>query len=365
MKIAQIAPLFESVPPALYGGTERVVSALTDELVARGHDVTLFASGDSQTRAHLVPGVDRSLRLDDKAVDLLAPQVALLAQVGTMADEFDVIHSHMDYLGFPFLSQWRVPTLTTLHGRLDIPELPLIYRWYAHMGLVSISESQRAPLEAFGVRWLATVYNGIPVENFTFRSEPGSYLAFVGRMAEEKRPDLAIEVARRVGMPIKLDAKVDAVDRDWFAAHVEPLLDDPLVEFVGEVDDRGRDELLRGAAALLFPSWWPEPFGMAMVEAMACGTPVIALRHGSVPEVVADRVTGFICDTPADMAACVARIGEIDRAACRRRVEERFSAQAMVDGYERVYQAATNGARDANGRRDVRSASTALPAVGE
>lgn len=363
MQIAQIAPLYEAVPPALYGGTERVVSALTEELVARGHEVTLFASGDSQTRARLSPGVDRSLRLNADAVDLLAPQIGLLAQVGAMVDEFDVIHSHLDYLGFPFLAQWRVPSLTTLHGRLDIPELSLVYRWYRDMGLVSISDSQRAPLDAFGLRWLATVHNGIVCDHFTFRAELGDYLVFIGRMAEEKRPDLAIEVARRVGMPLKLAAKVDRVDEGWFAAHVEPLLDDPLIEFVGEVDDQGKDALLRGAAALLFPSCWPEPFGIAMVESMACGTPVVALRYGSVPEVVDDGVTGFICDSPAKMAACVARLGEIDRAACRRCVEERFSARAMVNGYEAAYATAVAW-HDRLGSANGRGPALAQPAVG-
>ncbi|MDI3341666.1 MAG: glycosyltransferase family 4 protein [Sphaerobacter sp.] len=337
MKIAQIAPLYEAVPPALYGGTERVVSALTEELVSRGHEVTLFASGDSQTQARLVPGVDRSLRLADGVVDALAPQIGMLAQVGAMADEFDVIHSHVDYLGFPFLGGWRVPSVTTLHGRLDIPELPLIYRWYRRTPLISISNSQRAPIEPLGVRWVGTVYNGIDWDHFTFRATSGDYLVFLGRMSEEKRPDLAIEVARRVGMPLKLAAKVDAADETWFAARVAPLLTDPLVEFVGEVDELGKDELLRGAAALLFPSCWPEPFGMAMAESMACGTPVLALRHGSVPEVVEDGVTGFIGDSVADLVASVARLGEIDRAVCRRTAEARFSAQAMVDGYEAVY----------------------------
>ncbi|HMM41797.1 MAG TPA: glycosyltransferase family 4 protein [Thermomicrobiales bacterium] len=338
MRIAQIAPLYEAVPPRKYGGTERIVSLLTDYLVARGHDVTLFASGDSRTTARLIPCTTEALRLSPTTTDPIAPHIAMLARVQELAGEFDVIHNHVDYLAYPFIRQWRMPTVTTLHGRLDIPELPLIYRRFPDVQLVSISDSQRDPLAPFGLRWVGRVYNAVDCRAFHPSRAHGDYLAFLGRVSVEKRPDLAVEVARRAGMPLKIAAKIDPRDREWHREHLAPLLDDPLVEFIGEVDDRQKAELLSGAAALIFPSSWPEPFGLAMIEAMACGTPVVALRYGAVPEVVADGTTGFICDSVDEMVAAVNCIDEIDRAACRARVEEHFSVPVMGAAYEAVYE---------------------------
>lgn len=337
MRIAQIAPLYEAVPPRKYGGTERIVSLLTEFLVARGHDVTLFASGDSRTSARLVPGATEALRLSPTTTDPIAPHIAMLEQVQEMAGEFDIIHNHTDYLAYPFTRQWRTPTVTTLHGRLDIPELPLIYRRYPEVRLISISDSQRAPLAPFRPRWVGRVYNATDCEMLRPAATHGRYLAFLGRVSSEKRPDLAVEVARRTGIPLKIAAKVDAVDRSWHETHLAPLLDDPLVEFIGEVDDAGKAELLAGALALVFPSSWPEPFGLAMIEAMACGTPVVALRYGAAEEVVIDGETGFVCDSVDEMVDAVNHIDAIDRAACRDCAERRFSAPVMGAGYEAVY----------------------------
>lgn len=337
MRIAQIAPLYEAVPPRKYGGTERIVSLLTDYLVSRGHDVTLFASGDSRTTARLIPCTTEALRLSPGTIDSIAPHIAMLSRVQELAGEFDVIHSHVDYLAYPFIRQWQTPTVTTLHGRLDIPELPLIYRRYPEVQLISISDSQRHPLAPFRPRWAGRVYNSTDCDALRPTGDGGDYLVFLGRISSEKRPDLAVEVARRTGMPLKIAAKVDAVDREWHEQHLAPLLNDPLVEFIGEVDDREKAVLLAGAKALIFPSSWPEPFGLAMIEAMACGTPVVALRYGAVPEVVDDGRTGFVCDSVDEMVAAVGQIDWIDRAACRAHVEERFSAPVMGAAYEAVY----------------------------
>ncbi|HEU4793236.1 MAG TPA: glycosyltransferase family 4 protein [Nitrolancea sp.] len=337
MRIAQIAPLAEAVPPKFYGGTERVVAALVEELVDRGHEVTLFASGDSETSANLVPVIPEALRSLPGAVDPLAPLLAMLELVEEHADAFDLIHSHVDYLSFPFTRHWRTPTITTLHGRLDIPELPLLHSRYPEINLISISDSQRLPLVPHSLNWIATVYNGIVLDHFSFQPDPGDYLVFLGRISKEKRPDLAVEVARRCGIPLKIAAKVDPAYDQRYLHEFEPLLDDPNVEFLGEVDEVGKNQLLRGAMALLFPSLWPEPFGMAMVEAMACGVPVIGLRYGAVPEVIIDGQTGFICDSVDEMVASVKRLREIDRATCRRHVEANFSARTMTDGYEAAY----------------------------
>ena len=338
MRIAQIAPLYEAVPPRKYGGTERIVSLLTDYLVARGHDVTLFASGDSRTTARLIPCTTEALRLSPTTTDPIAPHIAMLARVQELAGEFDVIHNHVDYLAYPFIRQWRMPTVTTLHGRLDIPELPLIYRRFPDVQLVSISDSQRDPLAPFGLRWVGRVYNAVDCRAFHPSRAHGDYLAFLGRVSVEKRPDLAVEVARRAGMPLKIAAKIDPRDREWHREHLAPLLDDPLVEFIGEVDDRQKAELLSGAAALIFPSSWPEPFGLVMIEAMANGTPVIAFPGGSVPEIIENGVTGFIVDSVKAAASALGRIGSIDRAVVRRRFEQRFSAERMARDYLRVYQ---------------------------
>ena len=359
MRIAQIAPLYEAVPPKLYGGTERVVYALTEELVRRGHDVTLFATADSQTSARLVPMAEAGLRLSG-IKDPLAYHIAMLEAVYEQADQFDIIHSHVDYFTFPFARSVTTPTVTTLHGRLDLPETRRVLARFPEQRLVSISYSQRLPVADLPLNWQATVYNGIRLEHFPFRPEPDDppYLAFIGRISPEKGPTIAIEVARRVGLPLKIGAKIDPADRDWAEEHFLPLLDTPGVEYLGEVDERQKAELLGGALALLFPINWPEPFGLAMTEAMACGTPVIAFPGGSVEEVVRDGVTGFICrsHTVEEMVEAVRRVEQIDRAACRRHVEQHFSAQAMADGYEAVYERVLTGERiltRANGHASI------------
>jgi glycosyltransferase involved in cell wall biosynthesis len=335
MHIAQIAPLAESVPPELYGGTERVVSALTEELVRRGHRVTLFASGDSRTGATLVPITERALRLDPEVLDHNAYTMLQLGMVFDRAGEFDLIHNHLDYYALPFARFVRTPVVTTLHGRLDLPDLPAFYRRYREAPLVSISDSQREPLA--WANWAATVYNGMDLAPYTFSARQGEYFAFIGRISPEKNLEGAITVARRTGIPLRIAAKVDKVDQDYYEAEIRPLIDGRLVEYIGEISDAEKGAFLAPAYALLFPVAWPEPFGLAMTEAMACGTPVLALRHGSIPEVVADGVTGFVRDTEEELAVAAWQIPALDRHACRRRVEEHFSAAAMADGYEAVY----------------------------
>jgi glycosyltransferase involved in cell wall biosynthesis len=347
MRIAQVAPLYERVPPVRYGGTERVVDHLTEELVRRGHQVTLFASGDSATSARLVSATARALRLDPDARDPLAPHMLQLAQVFERASEFDLIHCHVDYLAFPFSRLVPTPTLHTLHGRLDLPHLVPLFRYFRSLSLVSISDAQRAPLRELGLGWAATVYHGLPLAGYPFVPRPGRYLAFLGRIAPEKRPDLAIAVALEVGLPLKIAAKVDPVDREYFEREIRPLLDHPLVEFIGEVDERGKVEFLAGALALLFPVDWPEPFGLVMIEAMACGTPVIARAVGSVREVIVPGRTGFVGDTMEELAGAVRRLEAIDRAACRRHVESEFTVERMVDRYEAIYQRLLTRARAA------------------
>jgi glycosyltransferase involved in cell wall biosynthesis len=338
MRIAQVAPLFESVPPRLYGGTERIVSYVTDELVRRGHDVTLFASGDSCTTARLVPVVERATRLGPATHDLIGAEfIRELGLVFSRASEFDVIHCHVDYLAFPFHDLTPTPTVHTIHGRLDLPHLPAVYRQFCTVPLVSISDAQRAPLARLGVQWAGTVYHGLPVERYAFAPEDRGYLAFLGRLAPEKQPDLAIEIARRVGLPLKIAAKVDTVDAEYFRAVVAPLLDDPLVEFLGEIGEDEKPAFLGGARALLFPIDWPEPFGLVMIEAMACGTPIVARPCGSVPEVVVHGRTGFLASTLVELAEAVKRLDEIDRAECRRHVERHFSVSRMAEDYETIY----------------------------
>jgi glycosyltransferase involved in cell wall biosynthesis len=336
MRIAQVAPLFESVPPKRYGGTERVVSYLTEELVRQGHDVTLFASGDSVTAARLIAPCRRSLRLDKDCVDQLAHQVVLLEKVFRQAGEFDVIHFHVDYTHFPLSRRSPMPHVTTLHGRLDIPDLIPLYLEFPEMPLVSISNAQREPLP--WVNWLATVYHGLPEGLYRFRKERGTYFAFLGRICPEKRVDRAIEIAKQAGMPLKIAAKVDLVDRDYFETAIRPLLRDPLVEYVGEIGEQEKGEFLGNAYALLFPIDWPEPFGLVMIEAMACGTPVIAYREGSVSEVVDEGRTGFIVDTLEEAIQAAERIPELRRADCREVFERRFTVTRMARDYLRVYQ---------------------------
>jgi glycosyltransferase involved in cell wall biosynthesis len=337
LRIAQVAPLYESVPPHGYGGTERVVSWLTEELVRLGHDVTLFASGDSVTKAKLVAPCAKALRLDADCMDQLAMHLLLLEEVFRVAGRFDVIHFHCDYLHFPFSRRQRCAHVTTLHGRLDIPELPLLYREYDGVPVISISNAQRRPLP--WLNWQGTVYHGLPRDLHTFHEGPGQYLAFLGRISPEKRVDRAIDIARAVGMPLKIAAKVDRADRDYYEGEIAPRLKAaaPLVEFVGEVGGRAKDEFLGHAAALLFPIDWPEPFGLVMIEAMACGTPVIAFRRGSVPEVMTDGVTGFVVDDVEGGVRAVGRLGELSRRRCRATFEERFEAARMARDYLALY----------------------------
>jgi glycosyltransferase involved in cell wall biosynthesis len=343
MRIAQVAPLYEPVPPRLYGGTERVVSYLTEELVRRGHDVTLFASGDSRTAAKLVAVTERAVRLDKESREVLAADFSRqLGRVFRNAGDFDVIHCHVDYLAYPFASLVRTPTLHTLHGRLDLPYLARLFRDFPEVPLVSISDAQRKPLASLRLTWAGTVHHGLPADAFPFVAQPGEYLAFLGRIAPEKKPEVAIEVAKRVGLPLRIAAKVDASDREYFEQVVRPLLDDPLIEYIGEVEDAGKAAFLGGARALLFPIDWPEPFGLVVIEAMACGTPVIARPCGSVPEIIEEGRTGFIGDTVDDLVEAVKRIDTIDRAECRRHVEHRFSVPRMVDDYEALYRRAVH-----------------------
>ncbi len=335
MRIAQVAPLIESVPPKLYGGTERVAAYLTEELVRQGHQVTLFASGDSETSAELVPIVPRALRLDRKYMNPEIFHLLLIERVYQQAAAFDIIHFHLDALHFPLTRRMGVPTVTTMHGRLDLPELDALFREYGEIPVVSISNAQRRPLPH--AHWQATVYNGVPAVNYTFREESGDYLAFLGRISPEKRVDRAIEIARRAGMPLRVAAKVDPADEKYFQERIRPLLDAPLVEFIGEIDEREKNEFLGRARALLLPIDWPEPFGLVMIEAMACGTPVVAYGHGSVPEVVDHGVTGFIVDDIAGAVEAVRRIPSISRRDCRQVFEKRFSASRMARDYVAVY----------------------------
>ncbi len=336
MRIAQVAPLYESVPPSGYGGTERVVSYLTEELVRQGHEVTLFAAGDSVTRARLVAPCVRSLRLDKSCVDPLALHVLMLEMVAKEAAHFDLVHFHTDYLHFPLTRRLGWPNVTTLHGRLDLPELPLLYDEYRDMPLISISDAQRRPMPF--ANWQGTVYHGLPDGLHRYRERPGDYLAFLGRISPEKRVDRAIEIARRTGLRLRVAAKVDRADRDYFKEHIEPLFDDPLVEYIGEVGGKDKDAFLGNARALLFPIDWPEPFGLVMIEAMACGTPVVAWRRGSVPEVIDDGVSGFIVDGVDEAVAAVGRAGSLSRARVRRTFEERFSVARMARDYAAIYQ---------------------------
>jgi glycosyltransferase involved in cell wall biosynthesis len=335
MRIAQVAPLFESVPPKYYGGTERVVSYLTEELVRQGHEVTLFASGDSITQAKLVATSRRSLRLDKHCVDQLAHQILMLERVVHLAVSFDIIHFHVDYLHFPYSRRHATPHLTTLHGRLDLPDLRPLYREFREMPLASISAAQREPLPF--ANWAGTVHHGLPRDLYRFHAERGGYLAFIGRVAPEKRVDRAIEIAKRVGLPLRIAAKVDAVDREYFENVIEPLLRDPLIEYVGEIGDGEKQDFLGNARVLLFPIDWPEPFGLVMIEAMACGTPVVAFRGGSVPEILEHGRTGFIVDDLDDAVAATRRAGDLSRRHCREAFEERFTAARMARDYVELF----------------------------
>jgi len=336
MRIAQVAPLYESVPPRLYGGTERVVSWLTEELVRQGHEVTLFASGDSLTTARLATACPKALRLDSRCADPLAHHIHLVEQVTQQKDEFDIIHFHIDYLHFPLSRALELPQVSTLHGRLDIPDLVPLYREYSEMPVVSISDAQRIPLP--WINWQGTVSHGMPETIFSPYTRPGQYLAFLGRISPEKGVDQAIAIAKRCGVPLKIAAKVDRADKDYFDFRIKPLLDNSLIEFVGEIGDFEKNEFLGNAAALVFPINWCEPFGIVMIEALACGLPIIAYPSGSVPEIIDDGVTGYLVHNVEEAAHAFAHISEIDRAVCRRHFEQRFSARRMAQEYVAIYE---------------------------
>ncbi len=336
MKIAQVAPLHEPVPPPKYGGTERVVGLLSEALREAGHDVTVYASGDSTVGGTLRPGCDRAIRDNPQRIDQVGLHYLMLEQVLHEARAFDIIHFHTDFLHFPFVRRLTRPHITTLHGRLDLPHLKSIYREYSDIPAVSISRSQKAHLPE--ANWVATVYHGIDKDELSTGPGDGGYLAFLGRMSPEKGPDKAIEIARRAGMKIKMAAKVDPVDREYFHSVIEPLLQDDSAQFIGEVDQQGKMELLQGASALLFPIDWPEPFGLVMIEAMACGTPVVATNRGSVPEVVDEGITGFIVDSDEEAIAAVKRCRRLDRKLCRARFEQRFLKERMMADYANLYE---------------------------
>jgi glycosyltransferase involved in cell wall biosynthesis len=337
MKIAQVAPLYESVPPKLYGGTERVVSYLTEELVALGHDVTLYASGDSQTSARLRSVCDRALRLEGgKLLSPLAHHLNLIETVAQEADEYDLVHFHLDYLPFSQVRRLEIPAATTLHGRLDIPDLYPLFREFDDMRLISISDAQRAPMPWAG--WLATVHHGLPADLHEPTFEQGDYLAFLGRISPEKRVDRAIEIARQVGMSLRVAAKIDDADRSYFESEISDLLVNSDVEFVGEIGETDKTDFLGKAAALLFPIDWPEPFGLVMIEAMSCGTPVIAFRGGSVAEIIDEGVTGFIVDSVEEAVEAWKRIPSLDRKGVHQRFLERFTARRMCEKYVEAYE---------------------------
>ena len=336
MKIAQIAPLMESVPPRLYGGTERIVAYLTDELVRLGHEVTLFASADSVTAAELVSCASMALRLDSNVRDPVPYYMLMLDRVRELAEEFDILHFHIDQFHFPLFRQMADRTVTTLHGRQDLPDLKPLYVGFSEMPLVSISNDQRRPIAK--ANFVATVHHGIPTSLHTPIYNPRSgYIAFLGRISPEKRPDRAIRIARALGIPLKIAAKVDKVDEDYFREKIAPLLSDPGVEFIGEINERSKTEFLGQARALLFPIDWPEPFGLVMIEAMACGTPVLAFRQGSAPEIIDQGVTGAVVDTMDEAVRMLPQVLALDRHAVRRRFEQRFSSARMATDYVALY----------------------------
>ncbi|MCG8343701.1 MAG: glycosyltransferase family 4 protein [Chlorobiales bacterium] len=336
LRIAQIAPLIESVPPAGYGGTERVVYCITEELVRRGHDVTLFATGDSRTSAKLFPMADRGLRLDGKqGASVIGSMLELAKVYHEMEGHFDIIHSHVDFLTFPFASLSSTPTLLTMHGRLDVLYLVKALRAYARLNYVSISNSQRRPVP--DINWVGTVYHGYPPEYFPFNDSPSDYFLYLGRFSPEKKPDQAISIAKACNIPLKIAAKIDPSEKEYFREQIEPMLYDPLVEYLGEVSESGKIKLLKNARALLNTIDWPEPFGLVMIEALACGTPVIVRSCGSSPEIIQHEKTGYLCETIDDFKDAVESIGNISRHACRKDFIERFSCKRMVDDYEKIF----------------------------
>jgi len=336
MKIAQIPPLYEAVPPKMYGGTERIVSYLTEALVRAGHEVTLFGTGDSETTARLYPVCAKALRLNKDCRDPLAYHILQMQIVMEHADQFDILHFHNDYLHYPFSQMAGYPHISTLHGRLDLPELAYIYQKFSKLPLVSISNHQRTPIP--GANWVGTVYHGLPEDLYHLGDGDGDYLAFLGRLSPEKRPDRAIEIAKRAGIKIKIAAKVDRADQRYYEEKIRPLMDHPLVEFIGEIGDDQKDDFLGKAAALLFPIDWPEPFGLVMIEAMAAGTPVIAFNCGSVPELITPGETGYIVNSVEAAVEAVKRLHTFSRRHCRAVFEERFSATAMTESYVRLYE---------------------------
>jgi glycosyltransferase involved in cell wall biosynthesis len=335
MRIAQLAPLAESVPPKFYGGTERVVAWLVDELVELGHEVTLFASGDSRTRGNLHPVWPYALRLARQRPDPNAVTALLLEAISGRAKDFDVIHAHIDWLHLPVLGRLGVPFLTTMHGRLDLPGLPAVVRNFAKASFVSISDHQRLPLP--DANWSGTIQHGLPVDLLRPTYTEGSYLAFLGRLTAEKGPEDAIRIARATGKPLRIAAKIPRAETAYFKKKIEPHVDGENIQLVGEVDEKSKQPFLAQAAALLFPIDWPEPFGLVMIEAMACGTPVIAYRSGSVPEVIEDGITGFIVDSEEQAVSAVGKLAQLDREKVRARFEERFSAKRMAREYETQY----------------------------
>jgi len=335
MRIAQVAPLYESVPPKLYGGTERVVYYLTEELVKLGHEVILFASGDSQTSANLIAPIPEAIRLSKKYKDPIVPHLYMFEEVYKRAELFDVIHFHTEYLHLPIAVRSNTPFLTTLHGRLDLYEYQPFFRKFKNCPFVSISNSQRKPLP--WLNWQATVYHGLPENLYKFSPEPGKYLAFLGRISPEKRPDRAIKIAEKFGMELKIAAKVDKVDEEYFKEVIKPLLKSRWVEFIGEINDQEKEEFLGKAYALVFPIDWPEPFGLVMIEALACGTPVVAWNCGSVPEIIEHGRTGFIVNSIDEAVLALDNIKNISRLECRKCFEERFTSRVMAENYLKVY----------------------------
>jgi glycosyltransferase involved in cell wall biosynthesis len=364
MRIAQIAPLYEAVPPDQYGGTERVVANLVNELVEVGNEVTLFASGDSLTKGNLMAGCELSLRKRMTREEMLhvAPSIHLrmLNQVSAMATEFDVIHSHVDYLAFPFAEHWPVPSVHTMHGRLDLPLTRTIHQLHAGVPMISISDSQRRPLTGTPVHWVGTIYNGIDLGAYRYRDTPGEYLAFLGRISPEKRPDLAVEVAHRGGLPLRVAAKVDPVDLDYWEQRIRPVFQRYDVDFVGEIDETAKSEFLGNAAALLFPIDWPEPFGLVMVESLACGTPVIATDRGSVREVIRPGRGGIVAGTLDEMVEAVEAVTVLDRSVCRMEAA-RFDSTTMTRRYLAAYRRLMTGTASLSvghtDREEIREAS--------
>jgi glycosyltransferase involved in cell wall biosynthesis len=352
MKIAQVSPLYESVPPKMYGGTERVVSFLTEELTSLGHEVYLFASGDSTTSANLIPFRDKAVRLDESCYDKLSPHFAMMEEVERQGRKFDIIHSHIDYIHYPLIRRSKFPHLVTLHGRLDSPELFAIYKEYNEIPVVSISDSQRKPLPF--ANWKNTIYHGLPENLFKVNKKTGDYLAVVGRISPEKGIDRAIEIAIKAGIPIKIAAKIDKADEEYYEAHIKELFKHPLVEYIGEINDHEKQDLLGNALALMFLIDWPEPFGLVMIEAMACGTPIVAYSNGSVPEIIEKGVNGFLVNSQDEALKAVQNINLISRLKCRQVFDERFTARRMALDYLNVYESLTHRAFTAIGNGQMK-----------